>query len=280
MAAQYGNIIFVMWRECIEALLVIGVLNAWLGVRPVPERRAGRLALWSGVVAGLIGACALAALLLWGGEMLGDEGQDYFQATILFVAAGLILQMVLWMRRNGRTLKQDMHASLDAAANKAQWVGVFTLAALAVLREGSEAAIFLYGTAVAASTSTPTALSAGALGLAAAGLTYAALQAGGRLLSWRIFFRGTEIMLLVLAGALLVSGVDRLISLGIIPAMSSTLWDTSRLLPDSGAIGGLISGFTGYRAKPVLVEVLTMVLFWGLVWWLVATPRTRIARAA
>ena len=28
---QYGNVIFIVWRESIEALLVIGILQAWLG---------------------------------------------------------------------------------------------------------------------------------------------------------------------------------------------------------------------------------------------------------
>lgn len=279
MATQYWNIAFVMWRECVEALLVIGVLNAWLGARPPAERHAGRLALWSGVGAGLIGALALAALLLWGGEALGDEAQDYFQTAILFIAAALILQMVVWMRRHGRTLKQEMHASLDAAASRAQWASVFTLAAIAVLREGAEAAVFLYGVAAASSTSTPAALLAAALGFAAAALSYAALQAGSRVLSWRVFFRITEIMLLLLAGALLVSGVDRLISLGLVPAMSSTLWDTSRTLPDGGALGGLISGFTGYRAKPVLAEVLTLGLFWALACRLLAPAKTEAQTA-
>ena len=28
---QYGNVVFIVWRESIEALLVIGILQAWLG---------------------------------------------------------------------------------------------------------------------------------------------------------------------------------------------------------------------------------------------------------
>ena len=38
MGMQDFNTAFVVWRESIEALLVIGILNAWIGQRPEAER--------------------------------------------------------------------------------------------------------------------------------------------------------------------------------------------------------------------------------------------------
>jgi high-affinity iron transporter len=35
------------------------------------------------------------------------------------------------------------------------------------------------------------------------------------------------------------------------------------VLPDVGIFGGLMSSLTGYRAKPYLMEVLTLLLYWG-----------------
>lgn len=275
MHALDFNVVFVMWRESIEALLVVGILNAWLSARPPAERATGRAWLWSGVVAGLAGAVALATVLLTVGETLGDEAQDYFQTAIILVAAALIVQMVMWMRRHGRALKTDLHASLDQAATSSHWLGVFALAGLAVLREGAEAAVFLYGTMASATISRLHAGLSAALGFAAAGLTYWALQAGGRFLSWRVFFQVTEVMLLVLAGGLVINGLDHLLSLGAIPELSARLWDTSALLPDSGAIGGLISSLTGYRARPVLAQILVLAAFWTSVTWLLKRPAPR-----
>lgn len=273
MTTQDFNVLFVIWRECIEALLVVGILNAWLAHRPPAERRAGRLWLWSGVGVGVIGAVALAALLLTIGDALSDEAQEYFQTAIVLVAAALIVQMVFWMRRHGRTLKSDMHASLDQDADRSNWFGVFVLAALAVLREGSEAAVFLYGTMASASGPHFGAAMAAGLGLAAAFATYWLLQAGSKVLSWRTFFRVTEVMLLFLAASLLMTGVDHLISLGVLPTLSPRLWDTSRPLPDSGMLGGLISGLTGYRTQPVLMEVLVYAGYWTFVLWMLYRPR-------
>ena len=50
MGTELGNIAFIIWRESVEALLVIGILNAWLTRQAdgIDQKR-GRLFLWSGV---------------------------------------------------------------------------------------------------------------------------------------------------------------------------------------------------------------------------------------
>lgn len=274
---QDFNIAFVMWRESIEALLVIGILNAWIGHRPEAERRRGRTYLWAGVAAGVVGAVLLAAALVTVGEELSDDAQVWFQTSIVLIAAALIVQMVFWMRRHGRTLKRELHAKLDEAADRSSWVAVFALAAIAVMREGSEAAVFLYGMMVTAAESLLRSIVAAALGFALAIASYGLLQAGARLFSWRVFFRVTEIMLLLLAGSLLLTGVDNLVSLGIIPQLSGRVWDTSRILTDSGALGGLVSALTGYRAKPVLIQLLALGGYWIVMIWLLRRPTSRPA---
>ncbi|RBP12210.1 high-affinity iron transporter [Roseiarcus fermentans] len=271
------NTAFVVWRESIEALLVIGILSAWIGHRPEAERKAGRAWLWAGVAVGIVGAVALAAALVTVGEELSDDAQVWFQTAIVLIAAALIVQMVFWMRRHGRTLKRELHARLDDAADRSNWIAVFTLAAIAVMREGSEAAVFLYGSMVSAGTSVVRGVVAAALGLALAIATYGLLQAGARIVSWRAFFRVTEIMLLLLAGSLLLTGVDNLVSLGLVPQLSGRMWDTSRILTDSGALGGLVSALTGYRAKPVLVQLLALGGYWLLMIWLLRRPTWRTA---
>jgi len=277
MGMQDFNIAFVVWRESIEALLVIGILNAWIGHRPEAERKQGRAFLWAGVGAGVVGAVALAAALIAVGEELSDDAQVWFQTAIVLIAAALIVQMVFWMRRHGRTLKRELHAKLDAAAGRSNWTAVAALAAIAVMREGSEAAVFLYGTMVSSGASLVRSIVAATLGLALAIATYGMLQVGGRIISWRAFFRVTEVMLLLLAGALLLTGVDNLVSLGVIPQLSGRMWDTSPILTDGGALGGLVAALTGYRAKPVLVQLLALGGYWIVMIWLLRRPNEQTA---
>ena len=72
--------------------------------------------------------------------------------------------------------------------------------------------------------------------------------------------------MLLLAGALLVGGLDRLISLDVVPAIVDPVWDTSALLSDSTGLGKILADFAGYRAMPALISVLVWVAYWILVW--------------
>lgn len=280
MSAQLGNIVFIVWRESVEALLVVGILSAWLGQCGEIERRGGRHYLWAGVVSGIAGAIALAWLLTSFGEALSEEGQQAFRTAMVVVAAGLIVQMVVWMRRKGRTLRRDMESALSGAAARQSWWGVYVLAFLAVLREGSETVVFLYGSLAGRTLDTLSGpVFAAFLGFFAAVASYMLLQLGGRVLSWRLFFRVTEVMLLCLAAALVVTGVDGLMDLGWLPSLGRA-WDTSRLLSDSGVFGGLVSALTGYRARPDITEALAFALFWAGIAWMFWAPTHRGAMKA
>lgn len=257
----------IIWRESVEALLVIGILHAWL-VHEAGEkgRSRGTLYLWGGVVAGLAAAAALGAVLVFAEDLFGDEGQDYFQAGMVLVAALLIVQMVVWMRRHGRTLKKDITSGLSAASYSEHWWGVFMLALIAVAREGSETAVFLYGSLAGATGAGfwKTAFTA-AVGFGAALATYYLLQVGSRVFSWRHFFKFTEVMLLLLGFSLLLTGIDRLAGLGVLPLPTSPLWDTSGLLSDTSPVGSLVAALTGYRARPDASQLLAALLYWGTI---------------
>ena len=254
-----GNALFIVWRESTEAILVVGILYAWLTHHPEAAR--GMRYLWGGVAAGIGLALALAAVMLGVAQLLPDRALDYFQLGLTLVAAVLIVQMVLWMRRHGRTFKRDLETEMQTNARAANWWGLLVVVALAVGRESAETVVFLYGLGAQNESAGQLAMVV-LLGIAAGYLTFWILQQGGKYLSWRWFFRVTEIMLLLLAGALLVSAVDKLIALDVLPALVDPVWDTSRLLDDSGRVGGLVASLTGYRARPALLPLLLLIAYW------------------
>lgn len=261
-----AQIFFVMWRETVEAMLVVGILHAWLSHNP--EGRAGIKYLWLGVLGGLIGALLLGLGIEALNAVLSDEGQEYFQSGLQLAAAALIVQMVFWMRRHARNLKREMEQSLGQRTQQQNWWGVASLAAIAVAREGSETVVFL-SSLVSGSNSlaSPAFWLALGLGVLLAGITFYLLQLGGKLISWRVFFKVTEVMLLLLACALLVSGVERLIGIQTVPALVNQLWDSSALLDDGSVVGSVVSAFTGYRARPSLMILLVFVAYWMGVQW-------------
>jgi len=263
-----GQIVFIVWRESVEALLVVGILHAWLSKGDAAARK-GVPYLWAGVGVGVAAAFALGATLVGLTDVLSGNAQDYFQTGMMLVACVLIVQMVLWMKSHARTLKRDMEASLQASKNAAKWWGVALLAALAIAREGSETVIFLYGLGFGQSghVGMPQWLAV-IVGFGLALLTFWLLQLGGKVFSWRAFFRVTEIMLLFLAAGLFESGIDKLISMEVLPTGIDPLWDTSMILDDSSTFGSLIATLTGYRAHVSLTNLVGYALFWMVVWTL------------
>ncbi len=258
-----GNALFIVWRESAEAMLVVGILYAWLRQRP--DAAVGMRYLWGGVAVGAALALTLALVMLGIMSSLSGNALDYFQLAMMLVASALIVQMVFWMRRHGRTFKKDLESSMARNASAANWWGLLVVVALAVGRETAETVVFLYGIGAGKSgiADLPIVL---VLGLAAAFATFWLLQQGSRILSWRLFFRVSEIMLLLLAGALLVSGIEKLIALDIVPALVDPVWNSSWILDDSGRLGGLIASFTGYRSRPALLPLLVLAAYWVVVW--------------
>ncbi|RQR22013.1 FTR1 family iron permease [Burkholderia sp. Bp9143] len=270
-----GQILFIVWRESVEALLVVGILYAWLKNGDDDARR-GLPFLWTGVAVGLLMAVGLGAALVGFTEVLSGDAQDYFQTAMVLIACVLIVQMVLWMRRHGRTLKRDMEQSLQQSTRDSNWWGVAVLVALAIAREGSETVIFLYGLGFGQSGHVDgSQMLAVVIGLGLAFLTFYLLQLGGKYFSWRHFFRVTEVMLLFLGAGLFQTGVDKLIDKEILPLGISQVWDTSGILDDSGTFGSLVATLTGYRAHPALTNLIAYAVYWAVVWLLMKRASRR-----
>lgn len=268
-----GNTFFIVWRESVEAILVIGILLAWL--RHNQTGTAGLRALAAGVVTGL----GLAGLLGWAMVAAQDElsGQalEVFQVGMLVVAAALIAQMVLWMRRHGRGMRQSLQADLQRASERAGLWGIAAVAALAVAREGAETAVFLYGVSLEPGSASHVATGV-LLGLLAAFATAWAVARGLRFLDYRRFFSISGWLLMFFAVALLVSAVDRMIGNGWLPALVDPLWSSAWLVEDASRAGSLLAALVGYRAHPSL----TLVLAYSAYWVLMLTAMRRMHRHA
>ncbi len=264
-----GQVLFIVWRESVEALLVVGILYAWLKNGDAQARH-GLPYLWAGVVIGLLAAVALGAALVGFTEVLSGDAQDYFQTAMVLVACVLIVQMVLWMKSHGRMLKRDMERSLQKSTQDGHWWGIALLVALAIAREGSETAVFLYGVGFGQSGHVNASqYLAIFIGFDLALLTFYLLQLGGKIFSWRSFFRVTEIMLLFLAAGLFETGVDRLIDIEILPVIVNQVWNSSAILDDSSTVGSLVATLTGYRAHPAGMNLVAYAVYWIVIYLLV-----------
>ncbi|AEV63791.1 FTR1 family iron permease [Pseudomonas ogarae] len=263
---------FIVWRESVEALLVIGILQAWVS----RQQQASQLLryVWAGAALGLLLSGVLAGLILLAGEAMSGTANEWFQASLALVASLLIVQMVGWMHRNARTLKHDLTRHADQRLSRQGGLGLLVLALLAVSREGSETVVFLYGAGARLQGPQLGLFTVGALaGLVLSLLTVSLLHSSRRFISWPRFFAISEAILLLLGAALLVSGIERvggqLLAMdwpeAVYRGIGDALWDSSAILDDGHGLGGFLADFTGYRASPSAMTLLVWLGYWGVV---------------
>jgi high-affinity iron transporter len=267
------NALIVVWRESLEAMLVVGVLLAWIARQPEPEQL--RRAVWSGLTVGVGLAVVLAWITFAVQSQFAGESLEIFQLAMVLFAAALIVQMVFWMHRHGRHMKRELETQAEQARGT---LGIAAITALAVAREGAETVVFLYGLGLEADGGAlASLLLAAASGLLLAGLTAWLVARGARFLNYRTLFRVSEIMLLVIAGALLAGGIDRMTSLDWLPSLVDPVWDSSAIVDDAAGAGRLLADFLGYRSRPTGVLLIVLVAYWSWVLWRLRRMETRAA---
>jgi high-affinity iron transporter len=241
----------IVLREVLEAALVVSIVLA--ATRGVVGRGA-----WVtyGIVAGTLGALAVAAFADVLAAAASGLGQEIFNATVLFVAVAMLGWHNVWMTRHGR----EMAANLKSVGTAVR-VGDKPLYALsivvtmAILREGSELVLFLYGIASAGPGQTTELAGGFALGLAAGLMLGVGMYFGLLRVPAKQLFTVTGWLILLLAAGMAAQGAAYLVQADILPALGETIWDTSYLLPDDSVIGKLMHTLVGYTARPYGIQL-------------------------
>jgi high-affinity iron transporter len=244
--------LLIVFREVLEAGLVVGIVLA------ATEGIAGRMRwIGGGIAAGAAGAALLA---VFAGELsnaLSGQGQEYFNATILLLAVAMLGWHHIWMADHGRELAGRLkQLGAQIGVGKSSLSALAAVVALAILREGSEVVLFLYGI-VASSQEGPTALLLGGFaGLAlGAGVAFG-LYRGLVAIPMKRLFQVTEVLLTVLAAGLAGQALAILASIGAAPTLGDQIWDTSWLLRDDSLPGRALHALVGYSDRPSGVQIL------------------------
>ena len=257
--------LLIVWRESLEAALIVGVLLTYLARS---GQRSGIPYVWAGSLLAVLAALACGVASNDAASHLDADLQELVQAGILFLAVAVLTWMILWMHRNAAGLGGELRRKADQALATGRLVGLATIAFVAVFREGLETVLFLWGVLVQRADLTALPFVAAGLGGAALAVATAWLFFRGfQFLSLRRFFRVTGVLLLLVAAGLLVSGVNKLIGLGYLSPMVSQVWSTAWLVRDDGPLGAFLAALVGYRSRPSLAEVLAFVAYVPLMLW-------------
>jgi high-affinity iron transporter len=245
----------IIFREVLEAALIVGlVLAATRGV-------AGRLQ-WvgAGIGGGVLGAVLLALLADNIAPLAEGMGQELMHASILFAAVIMLSWHLLWMRRHAAQISQEMKRVGHAVStgDKEPVILAFIIG-LAILREGSEAVIFLYGLAAAGSNSTELLLG-GALGIVAGIAIGSTLYFGISRIPTGKLFQVSGWLILLLTAGMASQAVSYLVQADVLPALGYAVWDSSFLLSEQSMIGRVLHILIGYVDHPMGIQLLAYVV--------------------
>ena len=244
------GVALLVFREVLEAALIISIVCA--ATRGVDRRG---LFVTIGIGLGIVGALLVAMGAGLIARIANGSGQEIFDACVLLAAVVMIGWHVVWMSKHGRELAQKMGAIGSAVkAGSSSLTLLLVVVALAVLREGSEIVLFLYGMAVGGIGATGL-IGGMALGEGGGALLGFALYFGLLRVPMKHFFNVTNWMLVLLATGLASTAARFLIQGNLLPSWGTQLWNTSWLLSNGSVAGKTLGILIGYDASPAGMQI-------------------------
>jgi high-affinity iron transporter len=242
--------LIIVFREVFEAGLIVGIVLAV--TRTVPHRN-----VWigGGVLAGVLAACVVAIFAGALSNLFAGMGQELFNALILIIAVVMLTWHNVWMARHGSELAGELRAAGQAVVDGSKsLLALAVVVGVAVLREGSEVVLFLYGVLAGGDTAWGVALGGFAgllLGAAVCLLTYWGLVK----IPTRALFATTTVLISLLAAGMAAQAASFLEKASWLTAMDNVVWDSGWLLSDGSIPGKALHTLIGYTDQPTAMQL-------------------------
>jgi len=251
--------LIIVLREVIEAGLIVGIVLA--ATRQIPGRMNYIVA---GILGGLLGAGLLAFFAGALADTLEGMGQEIFNASILIIAVIMLTWHNVWMARHGRAMSEEIQKFGHAVREGTQTLSALAIViGIAVLREGSEVVLFLYGILASKGASGLQIFVGGLGGLALGVVLSLATYSGLVIIPLRYLFRVTGLLLAFMAAGLAAQAVAFLEQADILTALSRTAWNSSAYLSETSLVGKVLHALLGYTDRPSQMQVLVYIAVLG-----------------
>ena len=243
--------LIIVFREVFEAGLIIGIVLAV--TRTVPHRNQW---IGGGVLAGVLAACVVA---VFAGALVEPVRRH---------GAGTVQRRDPDRRRRDADLAQCLDGAPRqrtrrriAGGGKAVVEGSKSLLALAVvvgvavLREGSEVVLFLYGVLAGGNDSGLSVALGGLVGLVLGALVCMLTYFGLVKIPTRALFATTTILIALLAAGMAAQAAAFLEKANWLTALDNVVWDSGWLLSDSSILGKALHTLIGYTDQPTAMQL-------------------------
>ncbi|MGZ5876445.1 MAG: FTR1 family iron permease [Bradyrhizobium sp.] len=243
--------LIIVFREVFEAGLIIGIVLAVTGSVPHRNRWIG-----GGVLAGALAACVVAAFAGALSQVFAGMGQELFNAAILGIAVVMLTWHNVWMAHHGREIAGEMRAVGQAVADGTKsLLALAVVVGVAVLREGSEVALFLYGVVASGGGSAVSLAIGGIMGLALGGAVCLLTYFGLMRIPQRALFATTTVLITLLAAGMAAQAVAFLERANWLNSLDTVVWDSAWLLSETSIAGRAMHTLIGYTDQPTEMQL-------------------------
>jgi high-affinity iron transporter len=244
--------LIIVFREVFEAGLIVGIV---LAVTGSVRHRNGWIG--GGVLGGIAAACLLAAFAGVLSRLFEGMGQELFNAAILAVAVVMLTWHNVWMARHGKEMASELRAVGQAVtAGSKPLLALTIVVGVAVMREGSEVALFLYGIATSDAGSAASVVAGALIGLVlGAGiclLTYLGLMH----IPPRALFATTTTLITLLSAGMAAQAVAFLERAGWLSSLNRVVWDSAWLIQERSMAGRTLHALIGYTDQPTEMQLM------------------------
>jgi high-affinity iron transporter len=164
------------------------------------------------------------------------------------------------MAQHGREMAGDMRAVGQAVVDGTKsLLALAVVVGVAVLREGSEVALFLYGVVPSDGGSAVSLAIGGIIGLALGGAVCLLTYFGLMRIPARPLFATTTVLITLLAAGMAAQAVAFLERANWLTALDTVVWDSAWLLSDTSIAGRAMHTLIGYTDQPTEMQLLIYV---------------------
>jgi high-affinity iron transporter len=254
-------------REGLETSIVVMILIAFL---VKSDRRDALKWVWLGVAAALVMTLGVFFAVQYSAYTVTDLGAEAIAGIASLLAVVIVTTMVLWMKKAAASISGELRAGMVKALETGS-LAVFTLAFLAVGREGFETALFMVGYAEAETAAPLVGLLIG--GMVAIAIAYG-MYIGAVRINLAKFFTYTGAFLILIAAGILSYGLHAMQTVGWLPNPGGKAFDITGWFDWSSWYGEFIRGVFNIQPDPTWLQVIAYTVYVVVILALFLRPTT------
>jgi len=266
--------LFLGFREGLEAVLVVVIILSYL---KKTDQQYYNKYVYLGSILAIIASIIFAIIFttLFGG--FTGTLEEIFEGVTFIISGIFIVTLVLWVSKEGPKMRQTLEKKVEQSIQKDKLLSLTILSFVIIIREGIELVLLLTG-ATSIGSLDPSAVIVGSLiGLGLSLIIGILIFFGVKTINLTVFFKVTNIILILFAAGLITYGIHELIEAGIVNPIISEVWNIKHILPENfpddnpttpewlEITGSLLKVLFGYNANPSLLELIVYPLLLGLI---------------